>query len=479
VTQKLNNARGGTAGATVTTGNSGGDSGDAWNTVSIGTGGALTFDDTHLLHILQGPGLAYELSLGATSGTVLAEWTISGATLYFRVYLYFTANPAAGIRPVAFRASASLAAAIGVSTAGKLQLINAANSVQQSFTESIPLNQWFRVEGQITGNASTGVLSASIFNDADSVTADETHTLTAQNTSGSLTQIWFGQQATAANVGPYWLGDMGVSDTALLGPSSPELIATEDSAYPPRINLSSTTIAVDDVVTIYRVVSGERTAIRGADGVTATDTGFVVNDGEYPFGVPVSWVLSLNGADAAETSPVTVTLPGGKVAISDAISGLAAEVVITAWPDKTADRASTQFTVGGRLVVVAAPRGGAVSQVEVLTEASLSRENMLDVLNGTTEGIILIRQPGGYNGVDGTYYVTADTEARAAQQGTLERRLWTLNLAECDGWAPALAAGGWTLADIDSAYTDLTLADLDGDFATLLAIAIYDWGLGI
>ena len=217
MTTLLNSFEGGTSGTTLTTANTGGASGSAFDTVNIGASATLAFDNTHAAH----QSLSCKVATGVTATNTLAEWTTSmgsQTTVWYRQYLYFTALPNPSLRPIAFRAGASLAAAIGISLTGKLQLINSGSSVVVTFTNVIPLNQWFRIEGFITGNASTGVISATLYSPQDSTIARETETATGQNTTGTLTQYWFGEQASAANAGPFWMDDLGISSTGPLGP---------------------------------------------------------------------------------------------------------------------------------------------------------------------------------------------------------------------------------------------------------------------
>lgn len=274
-------------------------------------------------------------------------------------------------------------------------------------------------------------------------------------------------------MGLYGQGDYGAG----LYSSTLAVTATEDSAWPPRLLVEVTGLTVDDDVTLYRIQGANRTAVRAGSDLTVDDTVLLLNDGEYPYGILISYLVNVNGSDGASSSTMTITLPGGNVAVSDAITGLSAETIITAWPEKDNTRTGTAFDVGGAAVFVSAPRGSNEQQVEFLTLTDTSRQQMIALLDGTTSGIILIRQPGGYAGIDGTYSVRSDNERRITQRGTDQRRLWTLDLVDSKGWAPSLADAGWTLADIEDAYAGLTLADLAADFATLLDIAIFDWGL--
>lgn len=218
MTTLTNTFEGGTNGTTLTTGNTGEASGSAFDAINAGAGGAtIAFDSTHTAH----GALSCKIATTTPAATPLAEWTTSmgsQATVWYRQYLYLTANPAAALRVYVARSGASLAGAIGISATGKLQLVTSTGSFAVTFTSSAPLNQWFRIEGFITGNASTGVLNASLYSSPDSTVATETETATGQNTTGVLSQYWFGEQISLTNAGPFWMDDIGISSTGPLGP---------------------------------------------------------------------------------------------------------------------------------------------------------------------------------------------------------------------------------------------------------------------
>lgn len=248
--------------------------------------------------------------------------------------------------------------------------------------------------------------------------------------------------------------------------------AIAQAVYPPRVLVSATNLIVGDAVSIYRSVAGVRTLVQGGAG-TATDVAFLRVDGTLPFGVPVTYVAVVNGVEYA-TGPATYALPGGKVAVSDAISGLAAEVIVWAWSEKTRTRSATVFRPAGRNVVVAGDLAPAESDVELYTEATSSADNLRELLEGATQAIVQIRQPGGYDGVDGFYAVTSYTERRYAQDGSDQKRIHTLHLVEVDGWATAFQALGFTYTDLANAYAGLTYANLAADYATYLLLAQAD-----
>lgn len=229
-----NNAEGGTSGTTVTTGNSGGVSGNAFDAVNIGTGAAVTFDNTHAAH----GGLSYNVSVGATSANANLQWSTSmGAqtTIWFRAYYYLTANFSVAHRIFECTTSGTLVGSVELSTTGKIIMQNTAAAAVLTSTNSVPLNQWFRVEGFITGSATVGQLSFSLYSTQDSQLALESQTSTAtQNTTGSPDTYLFGIIGTTST-GPYWIDEPAISNTGLIGPTNtgPEQIAVQPG-YRPR-----------------------------------------------------------------------------------------------------------------------------------------------------------------------------------------------------------------------------------------------------
>lgn len=278
-------------------------------------------------------------------------------------------------------------------------------------------------------------------------------------------------------MGNYGAGNYGV------GVYATPVSAVEQDVWPARVLVTVTGLLTfgADTLTLYREVAGERTEVRAAAEITVTgQDAFVRVDAELPFGVPLRYVavMTLAGGALLElgSATLTVQLAGGKVALTDAIAGEAAEVVVLSWPAKTRARRSTAYQVGGRNVVVTGPRAQAGSTLELFVETDTARQNLDALLGDATSGVVQIRQPGGYSGVDAYLAVLADTEARWSQDGTDQRRTWTLDVVEVDGWPPAFEDAGFTLQDVADTYTGLTLFDLSNDYATLLALAQGDFG---
>lgn len=262
---------------------------------------------------------------------------------------------------------------------------------------------------------------------------------------------------------------------------------TLQDTWPPRVTLAVTGLTVSDQVVVYRVAGGHRTAVRGTldlygDPVQASTTSLVVTDAELPFGIPVSWVANVNSADAATTSSTSYTLAGGRVALTDAITALAAEVMVGNWPTRRRERQSSVFaltTPAGASVtqVVSGPVGQFSSQVELVTTTDTAAATLEALLEACTGGVVQLRVPDEslYPRTSCYVVVLAWEEGRWSQDGSDPKRKWVLDVVEVPGWAPGLEAQNWTLADLAAAYPG-TLADLAADFATLLDLAVADIG---
>jgi hypothetical protein len=258
------------------------------------------------------------------------------------------------------------------------------------------------------------------------------------------------------------------------------LTATADTNWPPRVIVTATGLTVTGIHTVYRQAGGVRTVMRGWDQVEATDTSRVLTDGEAPFGVPVTYVLAEDDGTEHTATPLTVTLPttSGAVALSDAITGSAAEVRITSWTGKQRARQAAVFNVGDRTtVVVSGGLRGATSTLQVATFTAASADNLLALINSATSAIVLLRvaDSATYARYDAYLGVLGATENLYSQDGTDERRLFDLDVVEVGRWADVFEAQGSTYQQVTDAYAGQTYADLAGDFATYLDTARYDW----
>jgi hypothetical protein len=256
----------------------------------------------------------------------------------------------------------------------------------------------------------------------------------------------------------------------------PTITATDVAgSWPPRKQLTIAGLTPPVFITVNRIVGGARTPLRGLNNDFVSSSTTVVVDSELPFGLPVTYELVIGGDVEDTDGPATTVLTGGKVALTDAITALAAEVVILAHDDLVHDAEGTVFQVDGRNYVVSDRIGQPTATWELYTESTTAHDNLMTLLAECTTGVFQMRQPGGYVGVDGYYAPLTVAVRRFSQDGSDERRITAVRMAQTSAWFEELLARGYTLQDVADAYTGLTLADLAGDYATLLLLAQGDF----
>lgn len=215
-----NTAESGAIGATVTTGNSGGASGDSWDTVQIGANASVTYVESPVMVGKR----AYRLATGVTSTTAYLQWTAkiaqrwpSGiAANYGECYLYLTAIPAADTTFVEFSDAAGTTnrANIRVRSTGVLRLRNAANGTVVSGTVVLSINTLYRIEWQVDG-AALGSYQLVLYA-GNSVTPLET--LSGSGVfGGTIGTVRFGYVTNVTNAAAMYFDAINVNDVALPG----------------------------------------------------------------------------------------------------------------------------------------------------------------------------------------------------------------------------------------------------------------------
>lgn len=156
-----------------------------------------------------------------------ATWSSLTSTSagYVRFYAYFTSTPVVAMRLARWRASSSLAS-LHFTTAGKLQVRNATLGVVGTTTNSVPLNQWIRIEFDLTNlSGTTGNVAARFYDGAqlDGFTPTETISATGITTNSStLTEIGFGNPGVnLATAWDFYFDTVDYSDVSQPGPANP------------------------------------------------------------------------------------------------------------------------------------------------------------------------------------------------------------------------------------------------------------------
>lgn len=207
------------SGTGITTGNSGGASGSAFDVVTLGAGATATSDNTHSAHGV----VAAKLAVGGSAADCCVEWTTkigSQTTIFMRAYYWFGSNPATNHRLFDLVASPNLCGAVYLTTTGKIQSVDTAGGQITITTASVALNQWIRVEAKFVGNATTGSAEIQLYNSADSAVATEVNrSASSFNTNGSFNEYRFGAAGDPLPANrTIWVDEMALSTVDFIGP---------------------------------------------------------------------------------------------------------------------------------------------------------------------------------------------------------------------------------------------------------------------
>ncbi|MEU8196332.1 hypothetical protein AB0C10_21350 [Microbispora amethystogenes] len=206
---KKNSLSGGTNGATITTANSGGVSGSAFDEIF----GSPKYTTTNAIGgrapmVAQ---FAYGDSLGWT-------FTLGARTFWTRAYIYITGSPDSSYN---IMRDAADGIRLTLSTSRILTLTNGGFTPTTflTATTAIPTNQWVRIEVKVTYGTTTsnGSCELRIYTSADSSTAADTKTASGVNTG---TTPATGLQWAYISGASHYIDDLAVTDVDWIGPAS-------------------------------------------------------------------------------------------------------------------------------------------------------------------------------------------------------------------------------------------------------------------
>jgi fibronectin type 3 domain-containing protein len=213
-----NNFEGGSNGTAITAANSGGTSGNAFNTASC-TSGTETFSNASPAH-----GNLFGL-LSPTTNLCYLQWnnkSVSPTTAsYGRAYLKLAANPAGAFGLMRITDASSVRdVQVNLSKTGKLSVLDANGTTQVTFTQSVPLNQWVRLEWHVV-SAASGTFELRMYS-GDSTTPLETHVLTGIPTGTVIGGVQVGALSTVAGGLGTTIGvdDLAYGTNTWFGPAS-------------------------------------------------------------------------------------------------------------------------------------------------------------------------------------------------------------------------------------------------------------------
>lgn len=296
---KTNSLEGGTDAVVISPANSGGASGDAFTTVSQGSGNTMEYDNA----FARGGTLSakHDCSVGAGNFALL-QWNFADINrLYGRVYVRFSANPPATMNMITLNnAAGTLGMRISVTTAGKIRVFNSAGTqVGSDTTNSIALNQWVRIEYHIWIGAATAV-DIRLFNTPEAAIGS----FTEQVLLGPFSMgTGFGQVQTGVRTlgqGPIWTDDYAIGGIDWHGPAANNITvngsqATEtDAAFTGAVQ-AFLTVGGSQVTVSHTATAGSLKATQQG-GRTLDSTNVVTGDtATFDTGVG-SWGTNVLGA---------------------------------------------------------------------------------------------------------------------------------------------------------------------------------------
>jgi len=228
----VNSFEGGTAGASVSAANSGGASGNPFDSVSVTASGVSRFDSAHAAH--GGLGNLIQCTTAAASNGQ-GVWSASMGTrtqVWYRLYLYWPALGSNTQRIWKATSAGALCSALSINSAGHVLATSAAGTTVLTSAATVPLARWFRVEGFVRCSATAGQLEFRLFTSGmDSGTPDEVRTSAAtQVLTASADSYVYGLQSNSL-VMSWWQDDVALSDLGYIGPAGapPGILTARDA----------------------------------------------------------------------------------------------------------------------------------------------------------------------------------------------------------------------------------------------------------
>lgn len=372
----VNTAEGGTDGATVTTGNSGGASGDAWAAVD----GSPEYTDTDPI---KG---SMSITCPNDGSQERVSWTWSSTTqAVARFYVRYSSTGANQGRLFEFIGGAR----IYILSGGRPSLRNAAGSSVFDSSDAFSTGTIYRIEiSNLAATSTTGACVLSIFEGDDTTPiAGMSTTVTDANFGTALTGIRVGRLINA-NSGVHDLDDIAAeTDTlTLLGPSggaSTDITGTPTvvTAVAGTATVTATTevtasatvvtaVAGTAQVTATTELSGTPTTVAAVVG-SATVTATTEITGAPTTVQPAAGTAQITATTEISATPTTVTAVAGTAQVSATVSVTGTPTTVTAVSGTATVTATTELT-GTPTVVQPAAGTGQVSAAVTITGTATS-----------------------------------------------------------------------------------------------------------
>lgn len=339
---------------TVTTGNSGGASGNAFDSVSVGTGATVVYDNA------QSALGSFSCRTGTTGTSSLAyvAWTLASVTTdYSRGLLRLTSLPSAAAQPVLrYLSGGSQSLRVNVKSAGTIEVRDAGNSVVGTTTAAITAGQFWRMEVRTVLSATVGQVELRYFANPNSATPTETLNLSGLALTANATEIRWGVGAALANAVSTWFDNVAAEGTGFFGPSTVTGTATRATTFGTTVVGTRTVLGTADRATTFGgAAAGTRTVLGTAThattfGATALGTRTVLGTAAraITFGTTAVGMRTVMGTTSRVTTFAAPAI--GQVIVFDSTPG----VLTASTPTSALIATSTRSNLGATTPATAA-----------------------------------------------------------------------------------------------------------------------------
>lgn len=210
-----NTAEGGTHTTAVTTGNSGGLSGDAFATVN----NTVTFDNTYPAD----GSLGYKFARATTENASVTFSDLAGLelTLFVRLYLRFDAIfGSSNLYIVTLTNGSGNVARLNLTSSGVLRMINGSATPVGNQNVTLSTGTLYRIEYRMVSHASAGTLDLRVYDGhSETILASDTASGLAIGSGNGANRFNFGAEAGAASGFTAFIDEIALADDDWIGPA--------------------------------------------------------------------------------------------------------------------------------------------------------------------------------------------------------------------------------------------------------------------
>jgi hypothetical protein len=225
----VNTFAGGTDTVDISPANSGGTSGDALDTVTVGTGVTIKYSATQKRPNSGFSANVIQPATGVTSYMLYSGFASLTTSVYFRMYIYQSLNNVStaywGIRNNLDAACAF----VYMNSSGRITFQNAAGgAIATASNVSLPTNQWFRLELRVLPSTTVGEIEYRVFlgSNIEGSVPDDSTVNTGQILAANIGGVRQGIGITSGLAGSgqnAYVANLGVSAVDWVGAYNPDL----------------------------------------------------------------------------------------------------------------------------------------------------------------------------------------------------------------------------------------------------------------